>query len=91
MPLYNALLNQSRENLLGITELGEYVVDEYHEIEKKFSDDLLKDIPAEKVDVFFEVIDEISKRADFVQKPAGMKSMINNSVSYFYLYIQLLK
>lgn len=55
-----------RENLLGITELGEYVVDEYHEIEKKFSDDLLNDIPAEKVDVFFEVIDEISKRADLV-------------------------
>ena len=55
-----------RENLLGITELGEYVVDEYHEIEKKFSDDLLKDIPAEKVDIFFEVIDEISKRADLV-------------------------
>ena len=55
-----------RENLLGITELGEYVVDEYHEIEKNFSDDLLKDIPAEKVDIFFEVIDEISKRADLV-------------------------
>lgn len=50
-----------RENLLSITDMGEQVVAEYHKIEKKLSCELLKGIPEEKVEVFFEVVEEISR------------------------------
>lgn len=53
-----------RENLLSITDIGEQVVAEYHKIEKKLSYELLKGIPEEKVEVFFEVVEEISRRTN---------------------------
>lgn len=53
-----------RENLLSTTDMGEQVVAEYHKIEKKLSYKLLKGIPDEKVEVFFEVIEEISRRTN---------------------------
>lgn len=53
-----------RENLLSTTDIGEHVVAEYHKIEKKLSYELLKGIPDEKVEVFFEVIEEISRRTN---------------------------
>lgn len=53
-----------RENFLSITEEGEKVVEQYQEIEKRLSYELLKDIPSEKIDIFFEVVNEISKRAN---------------------------
>ena len=53
-----------RENLLSTTDMGEQVVAEYHKIEKKLSYELLKGIPDEKVEVFFEVIEEISRRTN---------------------------
>lgn len=53
-----------RENLLSITDMGEHVVAEYHKIEKKLSYELLKGIPDEKVEVFFEVVEEISRRTN---------------------------
>ncbi len=55
-----------RENLLSITEKGEKVVAKYQEIEKKLSSELLQDLSPEKLDVFFEVIDEISHKADSI-------------------------
>lgn len=53
-----------RENLLGITGTGEQVMAQYHEIEKRLTDDLLDGMPQEKIEVFFEVAGEISKRAE---------------------------
>lgn len=53
-----------RENLLNTTDMGEQVVAEYHKIEKKLSYELLKGIPDEKVEVFFEVVEEISRRTN---------------------------
>lgn len=53
-----------RENLLSITDMGEQVVAEYHKIEKKLSCELLKGIPEEKVEAFFEVVEEISRRTN---------------------------
>lgn len=53
-----------RENLLSTTDMGEQVVAEYHKIEKKLSCELLKGIPEEKVEVFFEVVEEISRRTN---------------------------
>lgn len=53
-----------RENLLSTTDMGEQVVAEYHKIEKKLSYELLKSIPDEKVEVFFEVVEEISRRTN---------------------------
>lgn len=53
-----------RENLLSITDMGEQVVAEYHKIEKKLSYELLKGIPDEKVEAFFEVVEEISRRTN---------------------------
>lgn len=55
-----------RENLLSITEKGEKVVAKYQEIEKKLSSELLQDLSPEKLDVFLEVIDEISHKADSI-------------------------
>lgn len=51
-----------RENLLSITDKGEKVVAQYHEIEKRLSAELLSDIPEEKVAVFFEVVDRIQEK-----------------------------
>lgn len=53
-----------RENLLSITDKGNRVVSQYHEIEKRLSAELLEGIPEEKVDTFFEVIDLILKRTN---------------------------
>lgn len=53
-----------RENLLSTTDMGEQVVAEYHKIEKKLSYELLKGIPDKKVEVFFEVVEEISRRTN---------------------------
>lgn len=53
-----------RENFLAITEVGERVLDRYREIEKQLSDELLKDIAPEKIEVFFEVIGRISEKMD---------------------------
>lgn len=53
-----------RENLLSITDMGEQVVAEYHKIEKKLSYELLKGIPDKKVEAFFEVVEEISRRTN---------------------------
>lgn len=53
-----------RENLLSTTDMGEQVVAEYHKIEKKLSYELLKGIPDEKVEAFFEVVEEISRRTN---------------------------
>lgn len=53
-----------RENLLSTTDMGEQVVAEYHKIEKRLSHELLKDIPKEKVEVFFEVVEEVSRRTN---------------------------
>lgn len=53
-----------RENLLSTTDMGEQVVAEYHKIEKKLSCELLKGIPDKKVEVFFEVVEEISRRTN---------------------------
>lgn len=53
-----------RENLLSTTDMGEQVVAEYHKIEKKLSCELLKGIPDEKVEAFFEVVEEISRRTN---------------------------
>lgn len=55
-----------RENLLSITEKGEKVVAQYHEIEKRLSHELLEDIPEEKVAIFFEVVDAISKKSNLL-------------------------
>lgn len=51
-----------RENLLSITDKGSEVVAQYQAIEKRLSDQLLEGIPSEKVDIFFEVINEIFKK-----------------------------
>lgn len=53
-----------RENFLAITEVGERVLERYREIEKQLSDELLKDIAPEKIEVFFEVIGCISEKMD---------------------------
>lgn len=54
--------NDRRENFLSITEEGEKVVAQYHEIEERLSSELLSGIPDDKVAVFFEVIEEISHK-----------------------------
>ncbi len=51
-----------RENFLSITDKGESVVSQYHEIEMRLSDELLDGIPEDRINVFFEVIREISKK-----------------------------
>ena len=53
-----------RENLLNITDSGVEVLSQYRLIEKRLSGELLEGIPSEKVAVFFEVADEISKRSN---------------------------
>lgn len=53
-----------RENLLSITEKGEIVVEQYHQIEKSLSDELLKNISPERIAIFFSVLEEISRNAN---------------------------
>lgn len=53
-----------RENLLSITEGGKEVATIYKNIEKQLSEELLQDIPPEKLDVFLEVLQGISGKAD---------------------------
>ncbi len=53
-----------RENLLSITEKGEIVVEQYQQIEKSLSDELLKNISTERIAIFFSVLDEISRNAN---------------------------
>lgn len=50
-----------RENFLNITATGKAAVEQYQEIERRLSHELLADIPADKSAIFFEVIDLISK------------------------------
>ena len=52
-----------RENLLSITDRGSEVLYQYQQIEKKLSSELLDGIPPQKVAHFFEVVEEISKKA----------------------------
>lgn len=53
-----------RENLLSITPKGEETLRQYQEIEKKLSKELTEGIPAEKIAVFLEVANLLSKKAD---------------------------
>lgn len=53
-----------RENLLSITEKGEIVVEQYQQIEKSLSDELLKNISTERIAIFFSVLDEIARNAN---------------------------
>lgn len=53
-----------RENLLSITKKGEIVVEQYQQIEKSLSDELLKNISTERIAIFFSVLDEISRNAN---------------------------
>lgn len=55
-----------RENLLSITSKGEEVVTQYQEIEKRLSLELLKDIEPEKVTIFFEVIEKILQKTNYI-------------------------
>lgn len=50
-----------RENFLNITSSGELVVTQYQEIERRLSKELVENIPPEKLDTFFEVIELISQ------------------------------
>lgn len=53
-----------RENLLSITDHGAEVLSQYRLIENRLSEELLSGIPSEKLAIFFEVADEISKRSN---------------------------
>lgn len=55
-----------RENLLSITDEGVRVVEQYQRIERRLSEELLKDIPVGKVAVFFDVLSEISRKANSI-------------------------
>lgn len=52
-----------RENLLNITDTGADTLSQYRRIERSLSEELLDGIPEEKVNCFFEVADEISRKA----------------------------
>lgn len=52
-----------RENLLSITDEGSSVLSQYRQIESRLSAELLNGIPPEKVACFFEVAEEISRKA----------------------------
>lgn len=55
-----------RENLLSTTDRGKEVVAQYMDIEKRLSDELLADIPPEKLSAFAEVLEIISERTETV-------------------------
>lgn len=52
-----------RENLLSITPAGEKTVRQYHEIEQRLSDELLSDVDAESLKIFWSVLDRISMKS----------------------------
>ena len=52
-----------RENLLNITTEGEYVVAQYHVIERGITEYLTMDITPDKLNVFWEVLATILKKA----------------------------
>ena len=52
-----------RENLLSITAEGEKVVARFRAIDRRLTEELFDGIPAEKITHFFEVVDELSRRA----------------------------
>ncbi|MGN0032403.1 MAG: MarR family winged helix-turn-helix transcriptional regulator [Candidatus Limimorpha sp.] len=51
-----------RENLLSITPKGQLVVSQYRSIQRRFTSELLKDIPEEKLNIFYDVLGEIFER-----------------------------
>ena len=55
-----------RENLLSITDKGNRVVLQYQQIEKHLSQELIEGLPPEKVAVFFEVLEQITRKPDQV-------------------------
>ena len=55
-----------RENLLSITDKGNRVVLQYQQIEKHLSQELIEGLPPEKVAVFFEVLEQITRKTDQV-------------------------
>lgn len=56
--------NDRRENFLSITADGEKVLAQYQEIERKLSAELLEGIPADKVSIFFEVVELLSAKLE---------------------------
>lgn len=52
-----------RENFLNITPAGNLAVAQYQEIERRLSKELVANIPADKLEAFFDVIELISKNA----------------------------
>lgn len=50
-----------RENFLNITPAGDMVVSQYQDIERRLSQELVANIPSEKLDTFLEVVELISK------------------------------
>lgn len=55
-----------RENLLSITDKGNRVVLQYQQVEKHLSQELIEGIPPEKVAIFFEVLEQITRKTDQV-------------------------
>ncbi len=55
-----------RENLLSITDKGNRVILQYQQIEKHLSQELIEGLPPEKVAVFFEVLEQITRKTDQV-------------------------
>ena len=55
-----------RENLLSITDKGNRVVLQYQQSEKHLSQELIEGLPPEKVAVFFEVLEQITRKTDQV-------------------------
>ena len=55
-----------RENLLSITNKGNRVVLQYQQVEKHLSQELIEGIPPEKVAIFFEVLEQITRKTDQV-------------------------
>ena len=55
-----------RENLLSITDKGNRVVLQHQQIEKHLSQELIEGLPPEKVAVFFEVLEQITRKTDQV-------------------------
>ena len=51
-----------RENLLSITDKGNRVVLQYQQVEKHLSQELIEGIPPEKVAIFFEVVEQITRK-----------------------------
>lgn len=50
-----------RENFLNITDAGKMVVSQYQDIERRLTQELVANIPSDKLEAFFEVIAMISE------------------------------